>query len=360
MILITNRVKSSDATRDKRISQAGQNYQDKLSEFINPSYELSFMPSFIEWNYKNTSSSTHFYINSFHNSNFSIKIFKYIVDSLKAFLFVSKLSDRRILIYNLDLHNIVFVMLTMLFSKKKQYMVVADYAIYSNKLINIIFESVYRRLDGVIALNSNIKVNKNTKVLLGLIRDNEIHSKKNRLLSNKLLFSGSIGKTTGINLCLDTFSDIDNKNLIITGKPYHFTEDELDKLIDKYRDFKNIRYKGLLDLQSYKNELAMCDIAFSLRNPNDVEHEYNFPSKILEYLSKGIFVISTKKYRDIPDDILFYCDYNKESLKNSIMNIYKMSQAEICSKRLKIKTFVENNFSCNKLLERIRELDGNY
>jgi hypothetical protein len=81
--------------------------------------------------------------------------------------------------------------------------------------------------------------------------------------------------------------------LFITGRPYEYKDSAFDELIEYYTSrFDNIKHLGLLDYEEYLVILDKCDIALSLRNPLDKEHQFNFPSKILEYLSKSKWIFN--------------------------------------------------------------------
>jgi hypothetical protein len=112
----------------------------------------------------------------------------------------------------------------------------------------------------------------------------------------------------------------------------------------------------LLDYENYTKVLNDCDIALSFRNPNDDEHNYNFPSKILEYLSKSKIVISTKKYKDLPNSIIYYTDYNLDSLTETFESIYSMDFNEIVNVKSDIYKYLRANFTQEHTLKILNEL----
>lgn len=359
MILVTNRVKSHDGLIDKRISQAGLNYQKKLSNFLNPSLEISLVPSFLNISYE--SDSKHIFINTLPWKGRFFRYCRYVTDSLKLLFCTLKSKEKDIVIYNLDAHNLIFLLILSFFSHKKSYVIVADYFLHKNLFLRKLFDFVYRRMDGVLILNDNIKVNKNSQLLPGLISSSEISIPSYCKISDKkmeAIFSGSLGKTTGFELCLGALSKMDNVNLTITGKPYYYDDEGFESIISKYKDFKNINYKGLLEFSEYKRYLSKADIAFSLRDPSDLDHDFNFPSKILEYLAAGKIVISSKRYDFIPEGILYYCDYNTESLCETILKVQGLSEKEFITQQEERFNFIKDNFtesSLNLCLEKLKE-----
>ena len=102
---------------------------------------------------------------------------------------------------------------------------------------------------------------------------------------------------------------------------------------------------GLLSEQEYLEVLHKCDIALSLRNPNDEEHNYNFPSKILEYLSKSKLVISTMQYDAEISKFVYYSKFSEESLNLTIKQIFSLNADTIKKIRVDLFNFLLLNYS---------------
>ncbi|WP_394229066.1 glycosyltransferase [Shewanella colwelliana] len=360
MILVTNKVKKEDYLKDERLSQAGLLYQEKLSEFLKPELEIALVPSFVPWRYNNTSEEGCEYVNVIATSGHISRVLRYISDSMKAFSLLKRSTSRRLVVYNLDVHNLLFVFLSCFFSSKRIYLIVADYILHKNIILRSLFDFLLAKVDGVIVLNDKIDVNSNSLLLPGLVRKSDVFKMTDLDSLNCAIFSGSIGRTTGIELCLQTVSQMRDINLYISGKPYHYTDREFKSLKASFEQCPNIFYQGLMERNEYSKLLNKVSIAFSLRDPHDIEHDYNFPSKILEYLASGKFVISSKRYSFIPDGIIYYCDYTNESLSHCLRKILDMSPSEIEFSRQKIYDFMLNNYSDVKLNECINKLESKY
>lgn len=358
MILITNKVKTCDNLKDKRLSQAGLNYQAKLSEFLKPELELSLVPVFLDYDYYNEEGSKHIFVNTIPRKGRFSRILRYITDSFKLFFLTCSSKEKSVLIYNLDIHNLLFVFLNIIFSSKKNYIIVADYIIHKNYFTKFVFDFVYKKVDGVIVLNDKICINKNTQLLAGLVRSRDVVEPSQFIQGTDAIFSGSLGKTTGFELCLEAFSKLPDIKLNITGKPYHYSEDDFNFIINKYGCFENINFHGLIAMDEYKNLLKQSEIAFSLRDPADVEHDFNFPSKILEYLAAGKFVISSKKYSFIPDGILFYCEFNSDSLVKAVKKVQSLSLKEQEAYKIKVYKFIMDNFTESRLKDCLIRLEN--
>jgi hypothetical protein len=102
--------------------------------------------------------------------------------------------------------------------------------------------------------------------------------------------------------------------------------------------------------------MGKCDVALSLRDPSDQEHRYNFPSKILEYLSKSKVVISTVKYKDIDNGLLFYSEFDVRSLSKTLDLLYILPCEDIIFRRGYIKNHLINNFTEQKVVQILKEL----
>lgn len=358
-IFVGQFVSQEESLEDKRISQAGNNYQLKLIRMLNPKLSISLYPIFLRYKSKSRLDDSTIVINNQSKLPVSFnKFFKMIKDTFDALLIIKKFKQDNVLFYNIDKQNFLLVYLTKFFLKNKTFLVLADYPYFDNKSV---FEKtanyLIKSLDGVLVLNSNIILNKNQLVLPGLLESHTITHNKNELFNNNVLLSGSLGVTTGLKIALETFAKKTEFNLYISGRPYNFSEEEFNTLIESYTNqYSNIKYFGLMSLEDYEQILDKCYIALSLRNPDDVEHQYNFPSKILEYLSKSKLVISTLEYKDLPADFLFHCEFSSESLTECLDYIEKMDVEKVSNLKNQIHNYLNANFTENKLIDICNQL----
>lgn len=347
IVFIGSFVEDEISTDFIKISQAGNKFQNKFINFIDPFFSISIAPIFIrKKNHFNDSNSIHFINNFLISRNFVFDFYKLIFDTIDVFLLIFRSKSNNIFFYNVDKQNILIIILLLLF-KKNVYLIIADYINYEENYINKFFNLIISSVSGIITL-SNIKQIKNNNILQlnGLVESNSLINLGNKKISRNVILSGSLGKTTGFELALETFSMNNEFNLYITGRPFRYTKNEFNKLINKYvQNNKNIHYMGLLDYQNYLNVLSSCDIALCLRKPDDIEHQYNFPSKILEYFSKSKLVVSTMKYNTLNNDSYFYSEFNTKSLIETLDLIISLPQSEIKTRRNNIYNFVKSNFT---------------
>ncbi len=348
-IFIGQFVSEKESYTDKRISQAGNNYQLKFISIVKPFLSISIVPTFFGVNKFDVEPNI---IKLVSKSNF--KLFKILAVNYSAYKLVKRHKPESVWFYNLTTSNFIVYLLLRYFSKYKLYFIIADYDA-GNKWRQIFFKKLISKSMGVIVLNTNIskQLRCQTTVLAGILEDEAIQLNKNPVNKN-ILFSGSLGKTTGFELALKFAWSNPEFTLYITGRPYQYTSEEFLKLIDKYKK-DNIIYKGQLSYQEYLNVLNTCTYALSLRNPSDAQHDYNFPSKILEYLSKGLIVISSKRYVEINNRFLFVTGYNVQDLKATLNSIAEPKAIETLRKDQ--YSYIKHNFSSHSLISAVRSIE---
>ena len=105
------------------------------------------------------------------------------------------------------------------------------------------------------------------------------------------MYAGTLGYVTGVDQMIDAFRKMPNMKikLIICGKG------ELEDMVKKAAlEDARIDYKGYVSNEEYIQELSKADVLINPRNMEMLQNQYNFPSKILEYLASGRMIISTR------------------------------------------------------------------
>lgn len=130
----------------------------------------------------------------------------------------------------------------------------------------------------------------------------------------KVMYSGFLGKVTGIDMLVNIFKkgNIKNAKLIITGRG------ELEDFV-KQNSNKNISYLGSLDEKDYLETLNNSNILINPRNMNLPENQNNFPSKVFDYLAVGKVLVSTKfsGYEDFLDNF-YFCESTEEDIEKTL------------------------------------------
>lgn len=189
--------------------------------------------------------------------------------------------------------------------RKKSWLILADYspaASYRSifrKIYAYIQFHVIRKYDCVIGLSENTEnyLGKGQKFLRmegGISREfhgyfNIRHQSGDGIV--RFMYAGVLEQVTGVRQLLEAFVKLRNENvrLWISGKG------TLKNLVEESgRQDNRIVYLGCVPYVDYMEILKKADVLINPRDMGLPENQYNFPSKILEYLATGKPVLSTK------------------------------------------------------------------
>lgn len=314
------------AAKIESISNAANYYQLKVEKALEPKLMISILPlpaRGFTVSFYVSSNFGRFFLNGRATKN---RLLKLIIDTYDSVKLVGRGKD--VLFYSLNIQNILIFWISKVILFNRNFIIIADFepsSVFSNPLRSLFQSFVnfsYRFASGALVLNENIKVNRNTIVCNALIDEDELmeilpRSKNNT--SKIVLFSGSIGYTTGVEVAIGAMNFLPDYQLVLTGKLYGISGNELDIHLNKSR-FKNVQYLGNLSYSEYILLLNKSHVALSLRDPRDIQHCYNFPSKIGEYLSYNKPVVTTIDYGFISNNLLL-SKYDSESVSEVISSI---------------------------------------
>lgn len=294
-------------------SIAGNNYQKKIIEAIDPTitYSLNF------WNYP---------YKKIQENN--VLYFVYPINKLRRIwhllTFTSSIKSGKntpLLFYNIDTRNLLTYFICKFIKRYTCYVIVADCNPLNKSFPNRLINFALQKADGLLSLSRMLKINKNTIYQELLLSKNNVGDKttqNNEAGSNKeILMSGSLGYTTGLEVALNAMHFLDGFTLHLSGPLFDISEQAFNTLL--VNGPSNVIYHGILDEDTYKQLLKKCSICLSLRNPDSLEHLYNFPSKIGEYLQSGKSVISSIQYNGFENFITF-TKWNSKELAKHISN----------------------------------------
>ncbi len=274
------------------------------------------------------------------------KVFRIIYISWTSVQFYRKRKVKKLLIYNLDPVGILVYLLISLSSSVETYFLIADWPHSTSRVWKYCLKRIVSSASGVVTLSSRIALHSNQLVIPGIAEvPSNSGATNGRGAKSKLrvLFAGSLGITTGLEVALKAASLNKSAELIITGRPFRMSENQLIKLIKGYSDScDNIKYKGLSSRDEYEQLLNSVDVVLSLRNPADPEHIGNIPSKVIEGASAGVQVISTMRYPELSEVDLVYCDFSAYSLNAALESILTLSPLEKACVRNRIKCQIQS------------------
>ena len=355
LIFIGQFVSQEEALTSLYYSQAANMYQKRFIKFIQPSLAISIIPLAVNKNIEFDYSD--YPVNFINHSisckpNLISKILRILRDTRTTINLVCSAKSRDVWFYNITMSTFLIAVYLRFFSNKRLFVLVADYS-FEKKLSSRMIRALINSVNGCIVWNSKIK-HRNRVVLPDVLDSNAIRKNEICQLRRNVIFSGSLGQTTGFEVVLEYFSRHPDYHLVITGRPYNYSAEQFQELIDKFvTPCQNIVYLGLLPMEEYYRILDSVDIALSFRDPMDTQHDGNFPSKILEYLSFGKIVISTKHYCDIDPNIYFFTKPDELYIDRIFEEIFNLSEEEIGNKRKYIYNYLLENHTETALLSAI-------
>ena len=163
--------------------------------------------------------------------------------------------------------------------------------------------------------------------------ENPISENKKVVGKLKVLFSGTLNQQTGVPHLLNLIDLIKSHKLVrdsielnVTG----FGSMEVD-LKNAAKECSFVKFHGRVDFESYKKILKRSNIGLVLKDAESSMGHTTFPSKIVEFASEGLLLI-TSKVSDVPkifnDDEVYFVSSPEESLlaiENTLLseNVYE-------------------------------------
>lgn len=329
MIFITQVVPKNQVSKLK-LSQAANNFCFRIAETCD-CHHISIIPISVSklLNCKQEDNCTYFQVRKYAHKGIT-KWLNVLIENILVFKYINKSEEANIWLYNIILPNVILFFLLKYFTKKHVYVLLADYnpARYPWIIRKIILLAL-RKCDGVISLSGRCKIQGQRILNIpGIYPQSEMCQSIGKFYGNrKFLLSGTINRNTGLNLALDTFKEIKDAELYISGS----VEAKELSLIKRYEiDYSNIHYLGMLPTYSdYLKLLDEVDFILSLRDPNEKVNLYNFPSKIIEALAHNRPVISTINYVELEGFNYFICNYSIDALSELVRKLLVINKEEM-------------------------------
>lgn len=133
-----------------------------------------------------------------------------------------------------------------------------------------------------------------------------------------LLLAGNLTETNGVLLALDAAKILkDNSNIEIwfAGKG-----DLVEAIKAESKANPKVKYIGFLTTDELFEVYSQIDVLLNLRVMPEGEGKYLFPSKLLEYMVTGRYVISTD-FAHVKEQYGYYCDILLDRTPQSLANV---------------------------------------
>jgi glycosyltransferase involved in cell wall biosynthesis len=228
-------------------------------------------------------------------------------------------------------------------------------------LINVYFQLGIQKLnsiDGIILFNEEAYRELDLRIPYIIskvgINDNEISSKVYRRNENKcfnIVYAGSLESYNGVLKMIDAMKLLPSNSVSfdIYGKGTLIN----DVIRESAKD-PRIHYKGLIPRGEVDSIIQNADLLLNLRNTNHYVNKFAFPSKLIQYLSSGIPVLTTRVIKDPAfNNIAFVIDhYTPEEISEMIAFI--IDNPEEQQKRAALaKNYIRDNFLWENVIKEV-------
>lgn len=174
---------------------------------------------------------------------------------------------------------------------------------------------------------------------------NLLNCNKPRGENTAILYSGSIDKVRGVYDAIAAFECLEDigYTLYISGYGRENEIQELKKrILDIDKGKNKINFLGELSENEYLKLLSTVDICLNCQKDDDEFSHYSFPSKIINYLSFGKYVISSSMESVKHSKIEPYINFYKTNDTSSLVDlIHRFNRKEIdIAKNIDIAKFI--------------------
>jgi glycosyltransferase involved in cell wall biosynthesis len=265
------------------------------------------------------------------------------------------LKNTKIVSFVPDLPKFEFTYSTNKFSFKKY--LIPTYISLTNSIININDYFVF-----ITKFMKDHLPQKPHLIIEGFVDSNLINITELNYVKNKksIMYAGALFEKFGVKMLIDAFIEIEGDYEL-----WLFGYGDLDYyIVEKSKLDKRIKYFGNVNNETVFEFEKKARI---LLNPRPVKHEftkYSFPSKILEYMSSGTPVLTTKLpgiTEDYNDKLFFFNNDNFLDFKNTIIKYLNYSDTELSAFGLSARNFVikekNNKKQISKLVKELRNLN---
>jgi glycosyltransferase involved in cell wall biosynthesis len=172
------------------------------------------------------------------------------------------------------------------------------------------------------------------------------------------MFSGTLDNTRGVDRFLSTIPEIPDENVRfwISGVGTVNQKSCVEQTVERMCDSR-ITFYGTMSWEQYKEKISSADIFVNFQKPNQKISEYTFPSKILDYLSAGGIVVSTRMgdLEHALGDILVFVDNDVMAMRNGIKRAVQ-STKHGNDKQEQAQNWIVNNCTYSDFYDKLQKI----
>ena len=164
-------------------------------------------------------------------------------------------------------------------------------------------------------------------------------------------FCGTFSHLNGIDALLETLPLLQKENIEINICGYGEFKERIQTAEQRYPFLK---YHGVLDDQDLKSFYQNCDLLLNLRRIDDEAINFAFPSKLFEYASTGIPIVTTPLLQEkmFLENVYLLDSIDKYKIAEQILEAYH-NQTIARTKGAELKKYVEQNHSFRSTAEKV-------
>lgn len=392
LLFISNLVPDKDVYRNPAFTRSGQNVMRGIADALCEEQDVELVscrpiPSFPNgplW-VKHSTDKTDDGPNIYFLPTLNILFLKNLIWGVCALIYIlkwakrNKQKTRNILVYNIYIPIISLIYRAARLSNSKLYAILYDLGVppshlnlgtlkmFGYKQFEKIAYKFIPKIDGRIVINEKISKEyapgKDYILIDGGVNDELL----NRLFPLKqsedtlvtYVLAGMLWEQNGTQMVLDAMKirpDL-NVKVIFAGNG-----NDVPKILAAANSDKRIEYAGMLNMDELFKLYEKADVLLNLRI--EEENDMHFPSKLLEYMSMGKWVVSTPvahAERDYGDFLDFLYIQTPEGLATKMDEISKLSKGDMYLSGVKMRQFMlENRTWRIRTKEILNYIKGNY